>query len=252
MSTQHRPEQHRIETAKAKELRDARKHFATPGGFHDRLVKFLGAALPMGVGVLAAFMIITPLSPRGEVSFLLDRNKVAMIDERLRIDNAMYRGQDNKGQPFSLTAGEAVQQSSAEGVVRMNELMARIILPEGPARLSAQAGNYNIDQDVVSVIGPVQVNSADGYRLDASNVAVDLNTRQVSGRSPATMIAPGGFKVTASGVTVDLDSKTMSGTGGVSGSVPAGTFRANRMEADLNARTVTLIGNARLRMVPGS
>ena len=252
MTTAAHPEQRRIETAKAKELRDSRKHFAAPGGSHDKLVKFLGAVLPMGVGVLAAFMIITPLSPRGEVSFLLDRNKVAMIDERLRVDNAMYRGQDDKGQPFSLTAGEAVQNSSSEGVVRMSDLMARIILPEGPARLSAKAGNYNIEQEVVSVIGAVAVTSSEGYRLDASDVAIDLKTRQVRGRSPATMVAPGGFKVTASGVTVDLDSKSMSGTGGVSGSVPAGTFRADRMEADLNARTVTLIGNARLRMVPGS
>ena len=35
------------------------------------------------------------------------RNKVEVIDERLRVDNAMYRGADDKGRPFSLTAGEA-------------------------------------------------------------------------------------------------------------------------------------------------
>ena len=53
------------------------------------------------VGLLAALMIITPLSPRGEVSFLLDRNTVSVIDERLSVDNAMYRGRDNDGRPFS-------------------------------------------------------------------------------------------------------------------------------------------------------
>ena len=55
----------------------------------------------MGVGVLAALMVITPLSPRGEISFLLDRNKVAVIDNRLRVDNALYRGADEQGRPFS-------------------------------------------------------------------------------------------------------------------------------------------------------
>jgi len=33
--------------------------------------------------------------------------------------------------------------------------------------------------------------------------------------------------------------------------VPSGTFTADRLVADLEDRTVTLEGNARLRMVPG-
>ena len=41
------------------------------------------------------------------------------------------------------------------------------------------------------------------------------------------------------------------GNGGVSGAIPAGTFSANRLEVDLAARTVALVGDARLRMVPG-
>ena len=71
----------RIETNRAKELRSQRQHFAAPGGSHDRLVTWLGKALPMAVGVIAALMVITPLSPGTEVSFLLDRNKVALIND---------------------------------------------------------------------------------------------------------------------------------------------------------------------------
>ena len=211
----------RIETDRAKELRSARQHFAAPGGSHDKLVSFLAKALPMGVGVIAALMVITPLSPRGEVSFLLDRNKVAVINERLRVDNAMYRGEDDKGRPFSLTAGEAVQQSSGEGVVRMNELVARILLPQGPARLTADKGAYNIDQEVMAVDGPVELTAADGYHMVVSGVAINLET------------------------------KRMTGDDGVEGSIPAGTFSANRLIADLSERTVTLEGNARLSMIPG-
>ena len=108
----------RIETQEAKALRSKRQHFAAPGGSHDKLIGFLARALPMGVGVVAALMIITPLSPRGEVSFLLDRNEVAVINERLSVDNAMYRGRDNRGRPFSITAGEAVQRSSSRSIRR--------------------------------------------------------------------------------------------------------------------------------------
>ena len=213
--------QRRIETQEAKQRRSLRKHWAEPGGSHDRLVGFLARALPMGVGVLAALMVITPLSPRGEVSFLLDRNKVAVIDNRLRVDNALYRGADARGRPFSLTAGDAVQRSSAEGIVRMNDLVARLLLDDGPARLIAGAGQYDIDQEVVSVVGPMRMLAADGYRMLARDVSVDLAAKQLTG------------------------------AGGVEGAIPAGTFSADRLTADLSARTITLTGNARLRMEPG-
>ena len=51
----------RIETQEAKARRSERQHWAEPGGSHDRMVAFLSRALPMGVGVLAALMVITPL-----------------------------------------------------------------------------------------------------------------------------------------------------------------------------------------------
>lgn len=211
----------RIETEQAKQLRGARQHFAAPGGSHDKLIGFLAKALPMAVGVIAALMVITPLSPRGEVSFLLDRDKVEEIDERLRADRALYRGEDDKGRPFSITAGEAVQRSSAEGIVRMRDLVARLLLPEGPAQIAAPAGTYNLASDVVRIPGTVRFSAADGYSMRLNGVSVDLPERMVTG------------------------------TGGVSGTVPAGSFSANRLEVDLDARTVSLAGNARLRMVPG-
>ena len=211
----------RIETQEAKQLRSRRQHFAAPGGSHDKLVRFLSRALPMGVGVVAALMVITPLSPRGEISFLLDRNEVAVITERLRVDNALYRGQDSQGRPFSLTAGEAVQKSSAEGIVRMDDLVARMLMADGPARVEASGGQYDINAEVVSVTGTMRMEAADGYRMSAS------------------------------GVSLDLKDKTLKGAGGVEGAIPAGTFRADRLDADLTKRRITLSGDARLRMEPG-
>lgn len=210
-----------IETASAKALRSRRQHHAAPGGSHDRLVRLLARGLPMAVGVIAALMVITPFSQRGEVSFLLDRNKVALINERLSVDKAMYRGRDNLGRPFSVLAGAAVQNSQAEGLVRMRDLVAQILLSEGPARLSADGGIYDIRSEVVRVDGPVHFSAADGYAM------------------------------TASGVSVNLRSRTMKGDAGVAGEVPAGAFAADTLRADLAARTLTLEGHARFTMIPG-
>lgn len=205
----------------ADQVRDKRRAFALPGGSLDRTVRLLAMALPALVGAVAAAMLIAPLGPRGEVSFLLDRNKVATAEDRLRVDEALYRGQDNKGRPFLLSAGEAVQQSASVPIVRLQDLTARLSLSEGPAVLTAPAGRYDINNRLVAVDGTVRFAAADGYRMAARGVAIDLPNRRVTG------------------------------SGGVEGAVPAGTFSANSVSADLDARTVTLSGRARLSMVPG-
>lgn len=201
--------------------RDKRRQWAAPGGSHDRRVRIMARWLPGMVGVIVAAMIIQPLFPRGEVSFLLDRTKVAVTQDRVRVADAMYRGIDNQGRPFTVTAGNAVQQSAREPVVKMDDLSARIRMSDGPAELTAANGAYDYDREQVTVPGQVLFTAADGYRLAAGNVSIDLKTRRVVGG------------------------------GGVNGSIPAGTFSANRIVADLGARTVALEGNARLLMAPG-
>lgn len=208
-------------TQQADQIRNRRQHFAAPGGSLDVMVRWLAIALPAGVGAVAAMMIIAPLSPRGEISFLLDRNKVAIAQDRMRVNDAMYRGKDAQGRPFSIAAGEAVQRSVTEPVVELNNLTARLMMADGPAMLTARSGDYQINDNLVHVPGQVRFKTTDGYNAVASNVAVDLRAR------------------------------TLNGKGQITGEVPAGTFSANSIQADLEGRTVTLDGQARLRMVPG-
>lgn len=208
-------------TVQADMIRTQRRGFAAPGGFHDRLVHFLARALPAAVGALLAIMIIAPLSPRGEISFLLDRRKVAVVDDRMQVSSAMYRGQDDDGRNFSLTAGSAVQRTKARPLIELDQLTARIMLDEGPALLTANRGDYDFGKEIVDIAGPVNFQSSDGYRMTAINVDIDLGAKRLKSRGP------------------------------VEGRIPAGTFSADRIAADLQDRTVTLDGNARLRMVPG-
>lgn len=208
-------------SVRAIQIRDRRQHFAAPGGSHDRLVAFLAKALPAGIGVVAAVMILVPLSPRGEISFLLDRNKVAVTSERIRVSDAAYRGQDNHGRDFVVTAGTAVQKSAEIPIVEMLDLSARLNLNDGPAEVRAPRGAYNYKDEKIDVTGDVRFTAPDGYRMSTSNVLLDVKQ------------------------------KVAVGSGGVEGTVPTGTFRADSMKADFENRVVTLQGNARLHMTPG-
>lgn len=204
----------------ADRLQSQRRAWAHPGSSHDRVVRWSLYILPAAIGVLAAWLVLAPLFTGGDVSFVLDKNKVDIASERLFTRAAEYRGEDAKGQPFSLSAGSAVQKSSADPTVQLNELSAQIGLPEGPATLKADTGRYNLADQKVSIDGPIQFKTTDGYTLDTHDATVDLKTRQ------------------------------MQSAGAVTGRTPMGVFSGNSMRADLEKRTVSLDGNARLRIWP--
>ena len=208
-------------TAQADLIRDRRRAYAAPGGFHDRMVRVLARGLPAVVGVIVAVMMITPLFPRNEVSFLLDRNKVAITSDRLKVSDATYRGEDNRGRTFTVTAGQAVQHSARVPIVEMHNFVAQLTLDDGNAQVFAPTGDYHINEDRMLAEGPVDFRARDGYRMVTSGVAIDLKNRRAFGE------------------------------GGVTGNVSTGHFSADRISADLANRSVSLDGHARLHMEQG-
>lgn len=201
--------------------RMVKRRWAVPGSAHDRFVGLLKIALPALIGVLIAYLALAPLNRGEEFSFLLDKKEVAVAEERMRVLSAQYRGQDSKGRPFVIGADSAIQATSADPVVDIEGMAARMLLENGPATLSAPTARYNLEEETVAVSGPVIFNAADGYRLETRDVRVDLNDR------------------------------TMTGDAGVSGQMPLGSFSADRISADLSSRTVTLTGRARLHIKQG-
>lgn len=204
----------------AARLRSQKRGWAHPGSSHDRIVRLGLILLPIGIGVLAAFLVVAPLMMGGDVSFVLDKNKVDVSPERLRIDAAEYRGADAKGRAFHLHAGSAVQRSSFEPIVKLNDLSAEIRLDTGPASLRAGRGHYDMTNQKVAIDGPLKFQTADGYVLNTHDATVDLKNRRLE-----------------------------SG-GAVTGNTRFGAFSADRLSADLEQRTVSLTGNARLRIIP--
>jgi lipopolysaccharide export system protein LptC len=201
---------------------DRRARWARPGGSYDARVRFTRFLLPAAIAVLGGALLITPLAKRPEASFILNKDKVAVASDRMRVAEALYRGQDSKGRPFSLNAGAAVQRTSRVPVVELENLSARIMLAEGPAIIRTSKAAYDMNRETVRASGPLLFESADGYRLVARGVGVDLKTQ------------------------------TLSSEGSVDGRMPLGTFSGGRIRADLQARTVTLDRGARLHIVQGA
>jgi lipopolysaccharide export system protein LptC len=88
--------------------------------------------------------------------------------------------------------------------------------------IAANQGQYDLDSQQMLVNGAVRVVGPDGYKLETSNVRVNLKSRQLASSGP------------------------------VSGQMRLGQFQAGQLKADLGSRTVVLDGGARLKIVQGA
>ncbi len=206
----------------ADKARTERQLWAATGSSHDRVIAVLRLVLPAAIVILLVLLALAPLTVGRDISFVLSKDRVDVARERMQVTAATYRGQDSKGQPFTLNAASAVQASSRDPVVRLKTLSAQIQLKDGPARVEAGQGRYDMDKEKVAIVGPVKFQSADGYRLETRDVDVDLKSRTAVSNGPVT------------------------------GRMNRGTFSADHLSADLNQRVIVLQGRARLHIVQGT
>jgi lipopolysaccharide export system protein LptC len=205
-----------------RQIEDKRRALALPGCARERMMAGVARLLPGAAGVVVAVMVVTPLFPHSSVSFLLDRNKVAVTENRLMVQNAAYRGMDDQGRAFELSADSAVQKSARDSHVHMNQLVGTLALSDGPARIQAANGSFDLKSEQLTVPGDVHFQAAGGYDIRASQAVFDVRHH------------------------------TVQSSGAVQGLIPAGEFSAARMSASLDQHTVRLEGRARLRMTPGA
>jgi len=266
----------------ARKERIVRRNWAAPGSLHDLLIKLLKILLPLLIVLLGVYMVLAPLNKGKEISFLLDKNKVEVAKERMRVVGARYQGQDAKGRPFSLSAERGLQTSSRDPMVSIEVIKAQLVLDQGPMSFDAPRARYNIDTQKVAVGGPIRFVGADGYRLivgdavidlrsqtmvtnqpslliapDGRRVAtrsgfIDLNKRRVTSGETVVFTAPNGYRLQTGNAAVDLDDQRMVSSGAVNGQMPLGRFSAGNLMADLDERRVMLGGRARLHIVQGA
>jgi lipopolysaccharide export system protein LptC len=266
--------------ARADRQRTRSQRWAAPGGSHDFIVRALKVILPSIIGGLLALMAFSPFTNQRELSFILAKDKIDKAEDRMRVSEAIYRGEDNQGRPFFLRAGSAVQKSAAIPRLGMSDLVGQITTKDGIASIKAGQSVYDLAAETVQVPGALSFDSGTGYQLIATNTLLSLNTRKLKsdeinavlpldGRNASvkannalfdydqqTINVPGplafdsgqGYSLLVSNATVWIKERRLQSMGPVTGSTNIGTFRADTLSADMNKRVVILKGRAQLRI----
>ncbi|HTT85069.1 MAG TPA: LPS export ABC transporter periplasmic protein LptC [Rhizomicrobium sp.] len=186
---------------------------------YSRFVMIMKRALPLAAAALLAAVLVYALQPRQENS-----QRVAMTFERLGIVNddlAMMKprltGTDDEGDPYVVTAEEAIQDKQD----------------------SRRATLRNVEGDVTLKDGSWIATLAPGGVLDA-------RSRHLMLGGAISVYSDSGYEIHTTSASVDMRTAVITGNRAVSGQGPMGTFRADRFRIDRRTRLVFLYGNVHM------
>ena len=176
-----------------------------------RLLSF--SAFAIIFAVLAFFVV--QRAPR-ELS--LSFNKIGVIENDLAMTNPRLSGADAGGNPFVITAKEAVQDADNAKRYTLKTIEADMNTPQGWVNARAGAGVVDMNAQTMDLTGGIDLFTDNGYELHTSTAAVDLKGNLVTGNQP------------------------------VNGQGPMGSMRADTFQYDRNAGLLTLAGRVTMTM----
>lgn len=176
-----------------------------------RLLSF--SAFAVIFAVLAFFVI-----QRAPRDLSLTFGKMGMIENDLAMTNPRLTGADANGNPFVITATQAVQDSDNPKRYTLSVIEADLTTPEGWLNARAGAGVVDMNAQTMDLTGGIALFTDTGYELHTSIAAVNLKSSTVQGKEP------------------------------VNGQGPMGSMRADSFHYDRNTGRLVLEGKVRMTM----
>jgi lipopolysaccharide export system protein LptC len=162
----------------------------------------------LALALLAAVAFWPELDGRGENSRVSFRRTADPRAESLRVVNPQYRGVDDIGRPYTVTATVA-QQRGAEEVIDLTEPQGDIVLTDGGwVHLRADRGRYDRPANRLFLEGDVTIHQDDGTMLRTAEALVLLADGSASGDAPVAAqgsfgtLTAAGFRLTERGAVV--------------------------------------------------
>ena len=151
---------------------------------YTRFVGIMKRALPMAAAALLAAVLAYSLQPR-----LHDSQKMTLVFKQLHLlsnDLMMTQprltGVDGNGNPYVVTAEEAIQDSHNSKVAQLRKVEADLTTKGGTwVNLTATHGLLDDAKELLWLTGVIDVFSDNGYEAHTTAAKVDMSTGSIIG-----------------------------------------------------------------------
>lgn len=166
-----------------------------PSAARRLVVAALKRLLPAAAVLLLAAIALWPQWQGGEEArrFTFRRGATDLLNEPLRMRDAQFRGIDDRGRPYTVTAAEATQAGQGDDTIDLVRPKADITLQDGTwAIVQSAHGTYRRVQGVLELDGDVTLNHDAGYEVQTDRAHINLHDRSAQGDRPVAGQGPFG------------------------------------------------------------
>jgi len=182
---------------------------------YSAFVGTMKVVLPAIAVGLILLVLAWPQFRSADQGFRISVSKIASEDvQNLRMINPRYQGIDKKGEPYSITAAIATKSNPSSDVIELEKPQADITLTRGNwVSLRADYGTYREQDQVLDLVGGVDLYHDAGYEFRTLSARADLKTNSaegddpVAGEGPFGQIRSQGFRIYDKGERVVFTGK---------------------------------------------
>ena len=163
------------------------------------------------IAAVLAFFFVERQPRRLELAY----EKLGIVKNDLAMMKPRLTGADSKGNPFVITADQAVQDARNPKKATLKNMEADLTLDKGNwLNARARAGMVDMNTGQLELSGGIDVFNANGYELHSRTASANLKQSVIHGHEPVTGQGPQG-KLRADSFHADRDSGLLTLTGHV-------------------------------------
>ncbi len=183
--------------------------------------KLLKVGVPLLLICFLTIVIGWPYLRDTESGFTLSFQDLEKSNEQIRMIEPVYVGTDGLNRPFRIKAKSAIQSPENQDEVKLLEIRASVEMRDkSEAVLSASEGVYNPHTEKLWLGKGIRIVTDSGYEFMIESVAYDLHSAIAESQSEVRGIAP------------------------------FGSFRADSFRAQIDGKSMKLLGDVRVRIMP--
>jgi lipopolysaccharide export system protein LptC len=154
---------------------------------HSRFVRFLRLAIPAGILMVAAVIVIaTFFNPfRLIASFPIDPGKISLSGTKIVMELPRVNGFTNDARPYELTARAAAQDITKPDMLELKDIDAHVELKGGEqVTIKSINGLYDTKGEMLKLNDHIVLTSSSGYEGYLSEATVNVTTGYILSESP--------------------------------------------------------------------
>lgn len=167
---------------------------------YSRFVTFMKGLLPLAAVVLMASVVAYSVIPRHPDKLSVTMKSSANVKNDLTMTKATFTGTDEKGNHFTVTAAEVVQDPKNQHRAELNQVQADMEFDNANWMTATAAhGLIDVDAGTLKLSGGLSVFTDTGYELHTPTADVDIRKdimqgqEKVVGRGPLGRISADRF-----------------------------------------------------------